>query len=265
MDLNVLNGVSFHFSHLMLMEQNWEDGEKYSFFKKERPNDGFMLMNCNSAVYTLANGYELKAGRGALVYLPHHSRYAVRFSHDETVSRSVLMNFILASDDGQPLLLGNDPCIVWENTPTSVQNMLWELLALYNRSSYQTVRLKIQAYSFFEKLLEQRQNRKGDIIDGISYIHTHLDANVSVGELAKMCAMSESSFRSKFKVQMGQSPTTYIINEKMERAKELLMSNELSVEQIAELLNFYDATYFCKCFKKATGMTTAAFKEQFQK
>ena len=140
--------------------------------------------------------------------------------------------------------------------------MLWELLALYNRSAYQTIRLKIQTYSLFEKLLEQRVSKRGDIGDGLSYIRTHLDTDISVGELAKMCTMSESSFRSKFKAQTGQSPTAYIINEKMERAKELLMSNELSVEQIAELLNFYDAAYFCKCFKKATGMTTAAFKER---
>lgn len=264
MNLTRLENDPFHFAHLGLMEQNWVDGEKYSFLKKERPSDGFMLMNCDSAVYTLENGQELRAERGALLYLPRHSRYTVRFSHSEESSRSVLMNFILESDRGESFTLGDKVCIVWENTPISVQNMLWDLVALYNRSSYQTIRLKIQTYTFFEKLLEGRHVPKGDINYGLAYIRTHLDSDISIGMLAKLCAMSESSFRSKFKAQMGKSPAAYIISEKMERAKELLRSDELSVEQIAECLNFYDATYFCKCFKKVTGMSTSEFKTKIR-
>ena len=50
---------------------------------------------------------------------------------------------------------------------------------------------------------------------------------------------------------------------KTERIKELLVSSEYSLSQIAEQLNFDSVAYFCRFFKKQTGLTPKEYKKQF--
>ena len=52
-----------------------------------------------------------------------------------------------------------------------------------------------------------------------------------------------------------------ILDGKIERAKDLLIENELSVSEIAHELGFEDVHYFSRAFKKWTGMTPAQYRE----
>lgn len=61
------------------------------------------------------------------------------------------------------------------------------------------------------------------------------------------------------------SISQYVENIKMERARELLEESDRKVSEIAQLLRYGSSTVFIEVFKKQTGMTPGAYREQIRK
>ena len=59
----------------------------------------------------------------------------------------------------------------------------------------------------------------------------------------------------------GTTIQEYIIMHKIEKAKELIMYNEMSIADIAYTLNYSSAAHFSTQFKKVTGLTPSFFKK----
>ena len=62
---------------------------------------------------------------------------------------------------------------------------------------------------------------------------------------------------------MGTTVNRYIIEFRINKAKELLHQKDLKLVEIAEKLGFNDANYFAKTFKKITGITPTQYKENY--
>lgn len=70
-------------------------------------------------------------------------------------------------------------------------------------------------------------------------------------------------FRRLFKKYTSLSPSVYLNNLRMERAKELLFANPFfSISEIANLCGFKDSLYFSTSFKRYTGVTPSRYKKQ---
>lgn len=54
---------------------------------------------------------------------------------------------------------------------------------------------------------------------------------------------------------MGLSPMQYLNNQRMEKAKDFLLSNTMTISNIAHLVGFDDPLYFSRVFKKYTGVS----------
>lgn len=84
----------------------------------------------------------------------------------------------------------------------------------------------------------------------------------SMEEIAHGLLMSCSGFRKKFKEKEGVSPARFRQIHRLEEAKGLLASTDLSVKAIAANCNFYDAAYFCKVFEREIGMTPGEYRNR---
>lgn len=82
----------------------------------------------------------------------------------------------------------------------------------------------------------------------------------SLAELAARAGYSKYHFARRFKQQTGRSPWQYVLERKMERARELLLGSRLSVKEIAAELGFEHADYFAKLFRKHAGLTPKAYR-----
>lgn len=92
------------------------------------------------------------------------------------------------------------------------------------------------------------------IAPAIKYIEENLGENTSVKDLAAMCFLSESYFRTRFKAfSGGVSPIDFRNRLRIEKSKELLLSSLWTIEMIADALGFYDTSHFYKIYKKVTG------------
>ncbi len=80
--------------------------------------------------------------------------------------------------------------------------------------------------------------------------------------LADMSGMGETYYRSIFIAVFGIAPTRYIQQYRVDKAKELLIRSDASIEEIAVSVGFANSSYFCKVFKSLTGVTPSEFAEK---
>ena len=84
-------------------------------------------------------------------------------------------------------------------------------------------------------------------------IREHLESSLTIQQVAQDLGVSYSNFRKLFKEYTGISPATYQQDLRLQRAKELLSTTEMSVKEIAYRLNFESPDYFSAKFKAKTG------------
>ena len=96
------------------------------------------------------------------------------------------------------------------------------------------------------------------VYKSISYLIEHYDENITVEELADLSFTSVSSIEKIFRRCFGVSPVTYRNILRINHSKLLLMSG-FSVSAAAVKVGFQDYYYFCKTFKKHTGISPGEF------
>lgn len=92
------------------------------------------------------------------------------------------------------------------------------------------------------------------------HIEAHLDETIQVADLAIIARLSAGYFSNAFKVSFCQSPHAYIVARRLDRAKELMTSSELSLCAIAFDCGFSDQAHLCRQFRRATGASPNAWR-----
>ena len=93
-------------------------------------------------------------------------------------------------------------------------------------------------------------------------IREALESPLSIQQIASEMSVSYSNFRKLFKEYTGISPALYQQDLKLQRAKELLSTTDLSIKEIAYQLNFESPDYFSSKFKTKTGLKPSDFRQQ---
>ena len=92
-------------------------------------------------------------------------------------------------------------------------------------------------------------------------IREHLESSLTIQQVAEDLGVSYSNFRKLFKEYTGISPATYQQDLRLQRAKELLSTTDMSVKEIAYRLNFESPDYFSAKFKAKTGRRPSELRE----
>ncbi|MCU0535814.1 MAG: AraC family transcriptional regulator [Hydrococcus sp. Prado102] len=96
----------------------------------------------------------------------------------------------------------------------------------------------------------------------IDYINAHLDRDLSLHELAAVVQISSHYFVQLFKRSTGITPHQYVIQCRIERAKQLLMKREATIADVARIVGFVDQSHFHRHFKRLVGITPKTFLQQ---
>ncbi|MBQ3724819.1 MAG: helix-turn-helix domain-containing protein [Oscillospiraceae bacterium] len=96
-----------------------------------------------------------------------------------------------------------------------------------------------------------------------AYVELSLDKKIRLADLAALTGYTEYYLTDKFKKETGIPLYLYIRFAKIEKAKVLLESTDLSVREIAERLAFSSQNFFIKCFHEVTGYSPAKYRKAF--
>lgn len=93
-----------------------------------------------------------------------------------------------------------------------------------------------------------------------SFICASLGEGLSVEELAEEAGMSPGHFSRKFRAEFGMSPHKYLIEKRVEKAKERLANSNDALIDISLDLGFSSQSHFTKVFKDSVGLTPCAYR-----
>lgn len=86
--------------------------------------------------------------------------------------------------------------------------------------------------------------------------------NISLTDLAKLIYRSESQVSRIFKEAYATTPYKFLLECKMNHAKNMLLSSNMSIKEIAEILSFSDEHYFSNIFKEKIGVSPKNYRNQ---
>lgn len=99
------------------------------------------------------------------------------------------------------------------------------------------------------------------ISDTCSYVQKNLKNKLSLVKISKTVFVSPSHLSRTFKKETGQSLVDYITEQRVLKAKKLLLETNLSITDIAAEVGFDSAAYFSTCFKNQLGFSPRDYKK----
>jgi two-component system response regulator YesN len=96
------------------------------------------------------------------------------------------------------------------------------------------------------------------------FLQQNLNQPFSRKDLSECLHLSESHIARAFREEMGMSIATYLAEQRIGLAKDMLKSSSLSVSTVAERAGFKEYSHFYKTFKKVTGLSPAQYRSKEQ-
>ncbi|OMF21958.1 hypothetical protein BK133_27430 [Paenibacillus sp. FSL H8-0548] len=98
----------------------------------------------------------------------------------------------------------------------------------------------------------------------VLHIQKHAYEPLSLKLLADQASLSQSQFSRRFQSAMRVSPITYLTMIRMRKAQSLLMSSELTLEEIAPLCGYQNGFYLSRVFTNSCNMSPSAFRKAYR-
>lgn len=98
------------------------------------------------------------------------------------------------------------------------------------------------------------------VYKAMEYVKANYQAKITLDDVAQHVYLSRSYLSSVFKEETGESLFAYINKVRVDKSKQFLLNKNLSLLEISSMCGFEDQSYFTKVFKKATGISPGAYR-----
>jgi len=99
-------------------------------------------------------------------------------------------------------------------------------------------------------------------LDTKNILDASIFINISLSEIAAKLNYSTKQVYREFLKYYGVTPTRYLMSNKIDVAKSILLSTNTPIKEIADRLHFDNQHYFCFCFKKEVGMSPREYRQK---
>ena len=228
-------------------------GKGREFHMYDRRYYGLSFCKSGRITYYM-DGKEFVSDHSHAVLLPLGGTYMLRGDQDGIFP---VINFLcdgFASDEIQVIPLTNpEACL-------KACDKLKDLF-LFKKSHY---RIYSCFYEILDMVFGSTVQESHPLVSVIEYIEKNLsDPLLSNAQLAKQVGFSEVYLRKLFLKHYGTTPKQYILDIRLQKAKQLLAETPFSVTAVAEECGFSSVFHFCRAFKQKTGMTPSEFSKRY--
>lgn len=117
--------------------------------------------------------------------------------------------------------------------------------------------------AFIDAVYSTRNVKSSRYLGGVmEYIHEHYAEPVSLEQAAARVPISPYYLSHIFRDELGMTFLEYVTRVRIEEAKELLVSTDMRIRDIAAQVGYDDAGYFAKVFRKTVGVTPNQYRKQ---
>jgi AraC-like DNA-binding protein len=113
-----------------------------------------------------------------------------------------------------------------------------------------------------EKIRMLDGNGRDAVSRGLDYIEAHYSGKCTLRDIAAHAHFSSVYFHGIFKKAIGKTPNEYLAEYRIERAKEMLLIEDMDIARIAVAAGFSSQSYFNYAFKNAVGQTPREYRER---
>jgi len=96
------------------------------------------------------------------------------------------------------------------------------------------------------------------------WLTNHFRTAHAVAGVVKKCGIPERSLKRRFTAATGATVMGYVQNLRIEEAKRLLETSDVSSDDIAPAIGYENPAFFRKLFKRSTGLTTGQYRRMFR-
>ena len=148
-----------------------------------------------------------------------------------------------------------------------IESLILSMLDEYEKkqTSWETVLGNLLTNLIIKMLRKTELGLGKNELDGIwqgltEYIDTHIDARLTLSDLAEKCFYNPSYFSRVFKEKFGASLTEYITRKRLANATTLLSESDLSIEAICERTGFADKSSLYHAFSRYLGCSPGEYR-----
>ena len=117
----------------------------------------------------------------------------------------------------------------------------------------------------YASLAAQRQHDDQLIADAQVWAAQHYDAPTPVSAMASLSGLSERAFLRRFRRATGQSPIEYVQTLRVEEAKQMLETTDMSIDRIAEEIGYSEPSSFRSAFRKHVGLPASSYRKKWRR
>ena len=211
------------------------------------------------------NDKTIIATAGDILYFPPDITYVCTWEEGNPSNAAILLQFDLYANE-ERILLGEDIFIIQNDVDGACPKLFLLLLKNYEdgklgyKIKCQSIALELLYSLITNAMVERKPQKSASVYTGLMYIENHYMDKINVNDLAKLCALSPTTFRMKFHEKTGMSPIEYKNMLIMKKAAELLSTGLYHVSEVAAKVGISDICYFNRSFKKIYKISPGKYK-----
>lgn len=260
-----LYNTEFHITQPIASLQYWAPrGNVYSAIGKPKISHTLLWFKNCSATITSKDGSVLEASQNQMAYMAKGIEYKVEFHNTNTDKEdTVVVHFQMTDNLGEDIAPILKPIICIKNVAPAMAANLDLLCEEFRKNIVCMPEVVSIIYQLLATVCQKQKSKTTKkkfscIRNGIDLLEQ--DSDLSIAEIAEQCGVSECYFRRLFQEYSGESPMNFRQRHRIEKAKQMLLSDErYTVGEIAEKLGFSDIYHFSKTFKKLCGISPNKF------
>lgn len=249
-------GITYPDKRYMVDRENYERNFYKRIYVLEYVISGEGFIECDHEVY------KVRAGDFYMLSTRHMHRY---YSNPENPYSKIWINVggRIMNEMMQLYNLQSGVVIKQMNCRKTFDTIFEECSRIKEDNKAEIYR---NVFKLIVRILDQlTSDSECDMLAPSSYkIRDFIDANIQgdicLDDIANKFFFSKSYIISCFKSEFGISPKQYIIQKKIDTAKNMLLETDMSVKAIAEMLHFADSHHFSNTFKKQTGSAPVEYR-----
>lgn len=219
--------------------------------------------NCSGRI-TNKIGNRIEIGQNQMVYTAKFSEYTIDFfDTNENKEDTYVIHFQLNGKDFEDIIPSENPVICIKNVNSVMADLIEKCAAEYNKNIVCIPEIKSAIYKLLSEICKKQKrrtvkNKYACILPGIELLEEN--SELSITEIAKSTGVSVCYFRRLFTEYSGESPIVFRQHHRIEKAKQLLLSDEdYSIGEISTILGFSDIYHFSKTFKKFCNISPSKY------